>query len=193
MTMLPMGGGDPDLGFGPMPEIFTHQLDLSGLGQPKRGMFGGINIKNVLIGALGGYLASRGNPAGVLALRGMMDAREAKHQQAQRDDEYQRKRSDDRADFTFENQWKLDHPAAPNNDTIADYDFITKTLGPEAGKQFLQSKTNPVVMTPYGPMPYSSVMGSSQEPQVIQALPPGAKPLGAGGPTPQASGGFPGY
>jgi hypothetical protein len=46
---------------------------------------------------------------------------------------------------------------------------------------------DPMVMTPYGLMMRSQVTGAQQ--QIIQSLPPGAKPIG--GPTSQASGGFP--
>jgi hypothetical protein len=55
-------------------------------------------------------------------------------------------------------------------------------------KQKADALANPIVMTPYGPMPYSSVV--QQPPEILRDLPPDAVPLGAGGPTPQASGGF---
>jgi hypothetical protein len=79
---------------------------------------------------------------------------------------------------------KFKQPAP--NDTERDMELIRQRLGDEAADKFLRSKTEPMVMTPYGPMPYSAV-----NPEVPKAPVGKLTPIG-GGPTglPQ-SGGFP--
>lgn len=41
-------------------------------------------------------------------------------------------------------QWERAHPKPVSNDTVNDYQFISQTLGPDAGKRFLESKANPI-------------------------------------------------
>lgn len=40
------------------------------------------------------------------------------------------------------------HPKPVNNDTVADYQFIGQMLGPDAAKQYLQGKADPIVNIP---------------------------------------------
>jgi hypothetical protein len=148
------------------PSLFPHgaQFDLppsSGGGMFGNGKFG---VGQAIVAALNGYLAGRGNPVGLANMQMMQQMGLRKQQRQQEVEDYNRKRADDRSDFTFEQDYRAAHPAPVSNDTVNDYQFIAQTLGPEAAKQFLQSKTNPIVMTPYGPMPYSGVAGGSQLP-----------------------------
>lgn len=46
-------------------------------------------------------------------------------------------------DWVAQQTWELAHPKPANNDTVADYQFITDKLGPEAGQEYLRSKANP--------------------------------------------------
>ena len=149
----------------------------------KGGMFGG-GIGQALgsiAGTMGDYFLQR---SGMQPMYGpqMAQQRMLKMQEEQ----YQRQRQDSMADWQAKQQWQLDHPSPVNNDTVADYTFISNQLGPDAGKRFLETKTNPIVMTPYGPMPYSAVAGGAQVSAPVGKLTPID-----GGPTPSASGGFP--
>ncbi len=151
--------------------------------KPQGGMFGGkFGLKEALAFGLAG-LVSQQNPA---LLQGLMGALLQKQRMAREDTQYQRERQDKRDDFVFEQDYRTAHPAPYNNDTVADYGFIRQTLGDEAANQFLQSKTNPVVMTPYGPMPYSSVMPQAPT-KPVGAL----TPIDEGGPGLGGPGGFP--
>jgi hypothetical protein len=152
------------------------------------GMFGGggKGIAQAILAALNGYLASQNNPVGLANLQAMQQERQRQYEEAQYQQHSQSELQRQKDLYSFE----LANPKPDNNDTANDYQFISQILGPDAGKQFLQTKADPaiVVQTPYGPMPMlrSQVGGS---------IP--AKPVGGltpiGGPTPQASGGFSGY
>ena len=185
--MNPYGIPQPD--FSGVQSLAPQQAPITiGSPKPKRGgMFGNADWASAISAALNGYLAAGGNPAGMAGLQQLHQQKMLEQQQALEAQQYARERQDKRDDFTFEQQYKADHPTPVNNDTVADYRFITQTLGPEAGKQFLQSKSNPIVMTPYGPMPYSSVAAPQAPIKPVGTL----TPIDDGGPTPPASGGFP--
>jgi hypothetical protein len=82
----------------------------------------------------------------------------------QEDQQYQQHRGDQFTDFQRQYDYKLAHPEPINNDTANDYDYIASKLGPAAAQQFLRSKTDPIVMTTYGPMPYSTVNPPAPKP-----------------------------
>jgi hypothetical protein len=175
------------------PSLFPSGLQFDMPAQkPKGGMFGGgpgkFGIGQAIIAALNGYLASQPGGAGAVGranLDAFMQAAMDRRRQAQEEAQYQRKRQDDRGDFVFEQDYKAAHPAPISNDTVNDYQFIAQTLGDDAAKQFLQTKTNPIVVTPYGPMPYSSAI-----PQVPKAPVGKLVPYNEGGPSLGGSGGF---
>jgi hypothetical protein len=148
------------------------------------GMFGGVTIDPTAF--IAAFAAGMGSPAGAQALEAIHRRRLLGQQQALQEQQYQRERQDKRDDFVFEQDYRTAHPAPYNNDTVADYGFIRQTLGDEAANQFLQSKTNPVVMTPYGPMPYSSVMPQAPTKPVGPLT-----PIDEGGPGLGGPGGFP--
>lgn len=45
--------------------------------------------------------------------------------------------------WVAQEQWKRANPQPVNNDTVADYDFITGKLGAEAAQEYLRNKTLP--------------------------------------------------
>lgn len=71
-------------------------------------------------------------------------------------------------------QWERANPKPVNNDTVADYQFISKTLGPEAGKQYLQSKANPIQ--------WIQAANPDGTKQLIPMGPNGPLTMGGGGP-----------
>jgi hypothetical protein len=152
------------------------------------GMFANADWGSAISAALNGYLAAGGNPAGIAGLQQLHQQKMLEQRQAQEQQQYARERQDKRDDFTFEQDYKAAHPGPINNDTVNDYQFILQQLGPEAATTFLKTKTNPIVMTPYGPMPYSSVAAPQAPTKPVGPL----TPIDDGGPTPTASGGFPG-
>lgn len=156
---------------------------------PKRaGMFGAGkgNIGDIIQSVIGGYMAGRGLPGGG-ALMGMANHRReaaAGQEQAQQDRESQFQ------DFVRREAYKAANPGPVNNDTVADYNFITQQLGPDEGKNYLRNRANPPrlqFIQGIGLVDVSQMGGG-------QAGPPAGvtfTPIDEGGPTPQASGGFP--
>jgi hypothetical protein len=175
---------------GPMPD-YTSAAMLSQQPQPapkpSGGMFGGggkFGLKEALAFGLAG-LVSRQNP---MLLQGLMGAVMQRQKSQQEDQQYQQRRGDQFTDFQREYDYKMAHPQPANNDTAADYDYISQHLGKVAADRFLQTKTNPIVMTPYGPMPYSAVNGGSAPPQAPVGK---LTPLNDGGPASPAPAPFP--
>jgi hypothetical protein len=126
----------------------------------RAGMFGSDSPLRGIAGAIGDYLLQR---AGAQPIYSPMAQR--RQMQQQEEDQYQRHLKDTMSTWIAQQAWKQAHPDPVNNDTENDYNYILKTLGKDAADQFLRTKTNPIVMTPMGPMPYSAVN------------PPAAKPL----------------
>jgi hypothetical protein len=130
--------------------------------KPSGGMFGGgkFGLKEALAFGLAG-LVSRQNP---MLLQGLLGAVMQRQKMQQEDQQYQQHRGDQFTDFQRQYDYKLAHPEPINNDTANDYDYIASKLGPAAAQQFLRSKTDPIVMTTYGPMPYSTVNPPAPKP-----------------------------
>jgi hypothetical protein len=188
-------GGLPTLG-NAMPDAENLIGNVAQRGQfvnlpaPKRGgMFGGATID--LSRALAGFLAGMGNPAGVRALQSLNAMRQRQLEHQQELDDYARKRADDRSDFTFEQDYKAAHPAPVNNDTVADYNFWKSVLPPDQFQQYVANKVNPPQLMEVPGVGIVSVPRMAPQ-QGVPSAPVGKlTPLGAGGPTPSASGGFP--
>lgn len=164
--------------------------------QPKKsgGMFGGgdakFGIGQALVAALNGYLAAGGNPVGIQNMRMMQEAAQAKRQRQQELEDYNRKRADENTDWTARKQWEIEHPAPVNNDTVADYEFWKRTLPPNQFQTWLQNKIDPPQLMQVPGVGIVSV--PRQAPQGAPSAPVGKlKPYNPGGPTPDASGGFP--
>lgn len=138
------------------------------------------------LGRLGVYLgAAGGGDLGNAALAFQQDKRQ------QGDTELERQIKEMQLE-------RLRHPLPPNNDTEADFRFFSQ-FGPESGKQFIQSKLDPIVSVPLpsgglynGPRSglMTALAGTPQsQPNVPTTLPPDFD-FGSGGPTQPASGGF---
>lgn len=153
------------------------------------GMFGGKSggIGEMIAAAINGYLAAGGNPAGQYGLQMLNQRRMMAQRQQQEDQQYQQQREDKFNDWRQQYDYQLSHEKPVNNDTENDYNYILKTLGKDAADQFLRTKTNPIVMTPMGPMPYSAVNPSAPQAPVGKLT-----PINEGGPGQAAPGGFPG-
>jgi hypothetical protein len=119
----------------------------------KGGMFGGGNWRNALLAAAAGFMARRSPQVSGNIVNGLQDAQTLKQRIALAEQQRQQGLQDQMTLYDY----KRNNPEAPNNDTVNDYNFIRSTLGDDAANQYLKTKTNPIVMTPYGPMPYSSV------------------------------------
>jgi hypothetical protein len=146
-------------------------------------MFASGGTGRAIAGAIGDYLLQMNRMQPIYA-----PARQAAQERAFEAQQYQQRRTDGMQDWIEKETWERAHPSPVNNDTVADYQFIAERLGPDAAQNYLRTKTNPVVMTPYGPMPYSAV--TAARPEVGAVI---DDPRQQGGQTPPASGGFPGY
>lgn len=95
-----------------------------------------------LIGVLGDSLSIAGGGQAQF-VPNLIDQRNRQQAQAYAEQTYQRRRQDDIQDKVAFAQWERDNPKPINNDTVADYQFITQNLGEKAGKEFLRNKANP--------------------------------------------------
>jgi hypothetical protein len=166
--------------FGDMPRGLQFDLPTR---KPGGGMFGGTpNWVNAVQAAVGGYLQGRGMPGG----SSLLDQVHQRQMMAQQQAMMQQQRQADMEDYGKKLEMQSQYKTPAVNDTVADFEFIRQQLGDEGARRFLETKTNPIVMTPYGPMPYSAV-----------APPQAARPVGKltpiddGGPTAPPSAMFP--
>jgi hypothetical protein len=177
----------PDYTPQPLDPVFSQQFTAPSPA-PKRGggMFGnaGKFLQNFIIN----YAAGSGNPMAQGYIQNKAQERELQRRAEAEAALFQQRRTDGIQDWIEKETWVRAHPSPVNNDTVADYQFIAERLGPDAAQNYLRTKTNPVVMTPYGPMPYSAV--TAARPEVGAVI---DDPRQQGGQTPPASGGFPGY
>jgi hypothetical protein len=181
MTMLPMGMGT-QMAAGMMnPE------------KPKKktGMFGsGANIGEMLLGALSGYLAARGNPMGAMGLHAINQRRQnesdAQRMQEERENQFQ--------DFVRKESWKIANPG-PNQQQphyFEDNAGNLMAVGPDGKPQMVHKDPLQWKLVPNGlggvvPVNIQQLMGGQGQ----QGLPQTLSDSDWGGPTPQASGGFP--
>lgn len=162
------------------------------------GMFGGGNDKwkNALMAAAAGFMARRSPGVAGSMLNNLQDAQTLKQRMAFEEQQYQRHRQDNNADFQAHRQYEIDNPL-PQQPGEFEQTLIASGIQPgtpqwtQAMVTRRQNMLDPPVMTPQGMMLRSQVVAGSATP-----APAGVTftPLPAqGGPTPQASGGFPGY
>lgn len=194
MTMLPMntprGGAIPGLtapiqfdspDFGPQIQMPKPK--------PKAGMFGaGGKAGDIIQALLGGYLAARGNPAGMAALQAVYGRRQAKDDEAQ----YQRQRQDRLADYAEMQKIQAQYGSPRVNDTVEDYNFWKGVLPPEQFQEWVANKVSPPQFMNVPGVGLVQVPRSAS-PQMGAPAPQGVTftPMDEGGPMPQASGGFP--
>jgi hypothetical protein len=163
---------------------------------PKKrgGLFGAGkgNIAEAISAAIGGWLMGGGNPAGANIL-GMLQQR---RQQKLEEDQYQRRRQDALADYGEKQKLEAQYGRAAQPHYFEDNSGNQWAIGPDGQPQLVYKDPLQFKFVPNGMggvqainiQQLMSQMGGGQE-EILDALPPGAKPLG--GPTPQASGGFP--
>lgn len=124
-------------GFPGTPPIAPSPFPEPSMEMPKR-----TGLQNV-VGIIGDALAGAVGQPGQYAATLQREARDRRE-----DALYQRRQADARNTWLWQQQWERDHPKPVNNDTVADYDFIARTLGPDAARQSLMNKTDPVVSIP---------------------------------------------
>jgi hypothetical protein len=160
------------------------------------GMFGGKGqqIGEAISAALNGYLAAGGNPAGIAGLQQLHRQRMYQQEQATREQEYQRRHEDTLADYAtkakIDAQYGSPHYWEDNTGNLM-------AIGPDGQPHQIYKDPNPWKLVPNGmggvvPVNMQALMGGGQ-PEILQTLPEGAKPLDEGGAGGNASGGFPGY
>lgn len=166
--------------------------DMPQVSLPKKaGMFGQGGVGRAIAGMIGDFLLQR---AGMQPVYQPTMMEKWKH--AQESADYDRRRSDQNADWQSHYDYEAQNPK-PTQPGEFEQRLVASGVQPgtpqwtDAMKAAVQNVTDPIVMTPQGAMLRSQVMGALQQPEILQTLPPGAKPIG--GPTPPASGGFPGY
>jgi hypothetical protein len=185
---------DPNFNIGQIP---TTQFNIP---QPKQGggMFGGGGKKalSVIAEAMAAYAAGMGNPGGMAVLQGMNHRRQSAADAETQEQQYQRQRSDGMADWIAKQEWELANPS-PTQGSEYERALAAQGIVPgtpqyaERMAKIAAIKENPMVMTAYGPMPYSAVAGGGQQ----QNLPPTLSDddfAPQGGPRPLGAGGFPG-
>jgi hypothetical protein len=158
-----------------------------------QGMFGGgaRGIGQALVTALNGYLAGVGNPVGLANLQAMAEARRRAYEESQ----YQQHRGEALTDYEAKQKIDQQYPTTP---APTEYERALQASGIKPGTpewaqhmgSFVNMRENPP-FTYVDPSTGAVMMGARSQPQILDALPPGARPIG--GPTPSASGGFPGY
>jgi hypothetical protein len=140
------------------------------------------------LNALGGML--QGDPNAVGDFHGMQQQRAMVGQRAQQD---ALSRMTERMERREDMQWEWQNkPQAPtNNDTVADYEFIMRTMGPAAAQQYLQNISDPMVTVPMGNTVYNgprSGLGRAMQGATPQGAPAGAPAAPVGRLTPVAGG-----
>jgi hypothetical protein len=177
-----------------IPQLQPFELNIPA---PKKrgGMFGNADWGSALAAALGGFAAGMGNPAGAQALQALHGQRMMKQRAEAEEQQYQRQRMDGLEDY----EAKL---GIAQRFKGPDYDaFQTRLIesgvqpgSPEwvnAHKRKSELDLNPMVMTAFGPMPYSAVVGAQQPQQGLPQTLSDDDFAPQGGPSPLGSGGFP--
>ena len=187
MTMLPMGETQP------LP-FMAPPLQADNLPTFKRGgMFGGkANIGEILSAALNGYLAAGGNPAGQMGLQQLHQKRMMEQQRAIEEQEYNRRRQDQRSNFIFEQDYRSAHK--PPEYGEFERALIASGVQPgtpqwaEMMSRRRDNMLDPIVNTPIGPVLRSSVTSAIQPPKAPVGR---LTPIDEGGAGPSAPRPFP--
>lgn len=131
--------GTPGIGDGHREAMGLPPMGAPGMGmeaQPPRKM------------GIGSKLFGQGWEDKAFAIGGLLQGDQGAAAQAMRESQMkplleQQKRQAEYEDFVRKEKWKRANPTAPNNDTVADYEFIRQTLGEDEAQKFLKNKANP--------------------------------------------------
>jgi hypothetical protein len=186
--------------FGALPAISAAAPGAAGqmaalMPQPKKaGMFGsgGPQWVEAVQAALAGALAARGNPAGQMGLQMLQQ----KRQQAMQEEQYQQRRGDEFEDWVKKQAWEIaNKPKSANPHYFEDNSGNLMAIGPDGKPQMVHKDPLPFKLVPNGlggvvPVDLRTLMAGQGQQGVPQTLSDDDWPT-QGGPTPQASGGFP--
>lgn len=161
------------------------------------GMFGSrVKFGDFLTNFLINTGASNGNPAAQAFLQNRMLGQRQQQDREYEEQQYQRKRGDTVEDWIKKAQIEAQYgkPAAPHY--WEDNTGNLMMVGPDGQPKQVFEDPNPYKLIPNGmggvvPVNMRALMGGQHQPEILQSLPPGAKPIG--GPGQQAPGTFPGY
>jgi hypothetical protein len=171
-----------------LPAVFSQQFNMP---QASSGMFGGgQSWRNALLAAIAGFMARRSPGVSGNIINGLQDAQTMRERLAFAEQQHRQEFDDARLAHQQDRQFDINNPM-PNQPTQTDR-YISEILDPNTDpkrRELLQS----VVIPPLMEMVNGNLMAV---PRTMSSAPPVAPvgkltPLGAGGPTPQASGGFP--
>lgn len=186
-----MFGLNRPIDFGPAPDMGP-QIAMPQAAPKKTGMFGAGkgNIGEILSAALSGYLASRGNPVGMAGLQMLHQRR----QQALEEAQYQRRRGEGLEDYAQKQKIEAQYgrPAQPHY--FEDNSGNQWAIGPDGQPRMVHKDDLPFKLVPNGlggvvPVDLRTLMQNRAQEEILDQLPPGAKPIG--GPSLGGSGGFP--
>lgn len=104
----------------------------------KPGFFSQGGVGRGIAGAIGDVLLQRGGNAPMYG-----PAMQQQNRLMQQQEQAEQQRQQEREDFIWKSQYERANPKPVNNDTVADYDFIRRTLGDKAAQQMLQNKVDP--------------------------------------------------
>lgn len=97
----------------------------------------------LVLGALGDAFSGRPTTANMI-----WDTTNQRRKVEMEQQQYQRKREDDFADWQKQFDYERANPKPVNNDTQRDFEFIRGTLGEEAANQYLRNLGDPMVTVP---------------------------------------------
>lgn len=183
---------DVNLGPQPLAGMPTPQMpQMPGMAQ-RHGMFGAGGVGRNIAGMIGDFLMARAGMQPMYAPM-MMQQRKLAYEAQLQERQHQQEFQDQRKAHQQDRQFDISNPLPQQPDEITRH-MVAAGIDPNSpqGKAMYAASLDPVVMTPQGPMLRSQLLGASA---AGQPAPQGVTftPIDDGGPTPPASGGFPGY
>lgn len=169
-------GDQPEIDLGDFPMGMARPQP----GAPKGGFLAPGGAGRAIAGTIGDVLLQHNDLAPIYA-----PTMQLQQQMQAEEQQRQRERMEGREDKRWE--WANKPPPTPNNDTVADYDFIMRTLGPKKAQEYLENKANPPVWRQGADGAFYRVDTQPNRPAVGTVVP---DPRKQGGPASQAPGNF---